>query len=100
MGSNIVGGGFRKTRKSRKGRKTRKHRGAGWFDCASTSDLAPSNNALTRPYVADVYPNILQRASQTWSGATPNNYPAPSPPEDKTWSYQSTAATGINPKLV
>ena len=96
MGSNLVGGG----RKRRKGKRTRKHRGGGWFDFLSsnTAELAPTAEPLTRPYVASVYPNILQRTSDTLSGVTPDNYPAPSSPEDKTWQYKNLgAANAMNP---
>ena len=99
MGSNLVGG-KRKGRNAAKGKRTKKHRGGGWFDFMSsnTAELAPSADALTRPYVATVYPNILQRATNTLSGATPDNYPAPAPPEDKTWQYKSMGtANAIKP---
>ena len=107
MGSNLVGGARR--RKGRKGvnRRTKKHRGGGWFDlmsgssgsCASASDLAPTAE-ISRPYTATVYPNVLQRTADTWSGAT-DNYPAPSAPEDKTWQYKNLgSSSAMNPKFL
>jgi hypothetical protein len=105
MGSNLVGGA--RKRKVKGNRRTRKHRGGGWFDfmsgngssCASASDLRP-NAEIGRPYVASVYPNVLQRAADTWSGAT-DNYPAPSAPEDKTWQYKNLGTpNAMNPKFL
>ena len=91
MGSNRVGGGRRKTHKKR--------RGGGMFDFLSGNIQAvtPTNDPFTRPYIASVYPNTLQRAYTEWSGI-PDKYPAPAAPEDHTWKYESNGTMGaINP---
>jgi hypothetical protein len=97
MGSNQVGG------RKNKGRQTKRQNnqcGAGlvdWLTGSSTATLDPSANSFSRPYVASVYPNILQRAATTYDASAPN-YPAPAAPEDRTWSYSSHGIAGaINP---
>jgi hypothetical protein len=81
----------RKNRKStRRGlafaRRTRRHRGGSFFE------------SLNRPLLATVPPNSLQNTYAGLTGAQPNNYPAPPPPEDKTWAYLSNGAP-INPNI-
>jgi len=104
MGSNQVGG-RRASRKGRKGRRQTKHNrnnqcGAGlidWLTGSNPAALDPTANSFTRPYVASVYPNVLQRAVTTYDASSPN-YPAPAAPEDRTWSYSSHGIAGaINP---
>jgi hypothetical protein len=80
---------YRKHRKSnrkstRRGlafaRRTRRHRGGSFLE------------AFNRPFLSTVYPNSLQTTYAGLTGAQPNNYPAPPPPEDKTWAYMSNGA--------
>jgi hypothetical protein len=89
---------YRKNRKNRKSnrkstrrglafaRRTRRHRGGSFLE------------ALNRPLLATVYPNPLQNTYAGWTGAQPNNYPAPPPPVDKTWTYLTNGAP-INPHI-
>ena len=101
MGSNQVGG--RRHRRTLKGRKSRrsasKQRGGDIFDTVGnfisgqytniTGSAPPTLDPISRPMFATVYPNAMQSAYATWTGATPNNYPAPSEPEKRTWDFQS-----------
>ena len=83
---------YRKNRKSnrkstRRGlafaRRTRRYRGGSFLE------------ALNRPFLSSVPPNPLQTTYAGWTGAQPNNYPAPLPPEDKTWAYLTNGAPQI-----
>jgi hypothetical protein len=53
----------------------------------------PSLDPISRPFFASVYPSPLQTAYNTWTGATPNNYPPPAEPEKRSWDYQSNGTS-------
>ena len=59
--------------------------------------------ALGRPFFAGVYPSSLQSTYTSWTGAQPNNYPAPPPPENKSaehsWNYTANG-TPLNPDMI
>ena len=112
MGSNQVGGRRRRnTRNNKRSRnksksmrlRRRGQRGGDIFDdigsffgtgyTNATGTSLPSLDPISRPFFASVYPNPLQTAYNTWTGATPNNYPAPSEPEKRTWDYQSNGTS-------
>jgi hypothetical protein len=115
MGSNQVGGrrrrntrGNKRSRKNkntmRRGRRGRRgQRGGDIFDdiggffgnsyTNATGASLPTLDPISRPFFASVYPNPLQTAYNTWTGATPDNYPASHEPEKRTWDYQSNGTS-------
>jgi len=65
-----------KSHKARKAlRRSRRQRGGSYLE------------ATSRPFFSTVYPNSMQSAYANWTGAQPNNYPAPSPAENHKWEY-------------
>lgn len=54
-----------------------------------TGSAPPSLDPVSRPFFASVYPNVLQTTYNTFTGATPDNYPAPPEPEIRQWDYIS-----------
>jgi len=112
MGSNQVGGrrGLayrRKTLKRRNGRRNtrktvmmrRRQRGGDIFSdlgnavgsayTSVTGSAAPSLDPVSRPMFATVYPNMFQTTYNTYTGATPDNYPSAPEPEIRKWDYVS-----------
>jgi hypothetical protein len=82
----------RKRKSSRRSRRlSRRQRGGSYLE------------ALSRPFFASVYPNTLQTAYGDWTGAQPNNYPGPPPPENKgaehSWNYIAHG-TPMNPDMI
>jgi hypothetical protein len=60
--------------------------------------------SLGRPFFANVYPTVLQDTYAAWTGAQPNNYPAPLEPENSntaehSWKYVNQG-TGISPDVI
>lgn len=76
----------RSTRRNRR-RASRRQRGGDYLE------------ATSRPFFASVYPNTMQTAYSTWTGAQPNNYPADPRPEAATWSYASNG-TPLSPNMI
>jgi len=121
MGSNQVGG--RRTNRNRKGRKgksrkgrntlrlaKRRQRGGDIFSdfgnwvgstyTSATGTALPSLDPISRPFFANVYPNTLQTTYNTYTGATPDNYPADPAPEKRTWDFVSKGtAMAIQPQI-
>jgi hypothetical protein len=87
MGSNKVGGGRR--------RRTQRHRRR----AQRGGNLLDSLYMRPFPYVSTPYPNIIQSATNTFSGGT-SPVPTPSSPVNYTWQPQSGQGAGINPGLV
>ena len=57
--------------------------------------------SLSRPFFASVYPNALQSAYSTWTGATPNNYPANSQADVPAWKYEGNGiGQSLNPAMI
>jgi len=60
--------------------------------------------SIGRPFFASVYPTVLQDTYASWTGAQPNNYPAPPAPEDSklaehSWKYINQG-TPISPDVI
>ena len=57
--------------------------------------------SLSRPFFASVYPNALQSTYSSWTGATPNNYPANSQADVHTWKYEGNSiGQSLNPAMI
>ena len=84
---------LRRTRRTRRqAKRSRRQRGGDYLE------------SLGRPFFASVYPTVLQDTYASWTGAQPNNYPAPLEPENSklaehSWKYINQG-TPISPDVI